>query len=138
MPEKSKKGNINAALLNKILGEKDPKEESTSDAPAAPVSEPAPVSDPEPVFSKEEGTVSEIMDTAEPLDKKSPRGKGEKRSAATYNVRPSLAEALKKIAFMTKRSISDVVEEAFVNIIAENQDRIEKYDKIRELLDSGN
>ena len=140
MADKGKKGSMSASLLNKLVGPQDSGDETaTAETEGAAAAENKATVAPEASAPAAEPAVNDAADDANPdqvLTKKGARGKAEKRSAATYNVRPSQSEALKKIAFMTKRSISDVVEEAFAHIIAENEEKIAKYDKIRELLDT--
>ncbi len=148
MAEKAKKGSMSQALLNRMIGKSEidsepdptvPEEVSASTEEQVTVTESS--NEPAMPAVQEENTTLpeddvEVEVIAPAIPKKGNHARAEKRSAATYNVRPSQSEALKKIAFVTKRSISDVVEEAFSKIIAENEEKIAKFDKLREMLES--
>jgi hypothetical protein len=83
---------------------------------------------------KKSGVVKSMLET--PIEDKPKKGRPvdeerEKKARITYAILPSVHEKISKIAYVERRSISELVSSLIEGYVDKNTDKLEEYEKIK-------
>lgn len=76
--------------------------------------------------------ISEPEQTTTPTTKGRPKAERETKKRVSLAILPSLYEDIQKIAYVERKSISQITEECFEKYAAEKADKLKEYDKLKQ------